>query len=77
MSVEGDVGDVAESLRLRGTPDFALFPDLTEAASDFSSVGDVMTEFLGLSVLLEPGILDLRALKEREESLVSDLPKEG
>lgn len=36
-----------------------------------------MAEFLGLSVLPEPGILDRRERKERDESLVSDLLKEG
>ena len=33
-------------------------------------------EFLGLSDLV-PGIFDLSPLKERDDSLVSDLPKDG
>lgn len=57
--------------------DFALRPDFTEAASDFSSPFDRMVEFRGLSVFPEPGILDRRVLNERDDSLVSDLLKEG
>ena len=60
--------------------DRALFPDLTDAASDLSPVVSALlipnVEFLGLSVLL-PGILDLKALNDRIDSLVSALLKDG
>jgi hypothetical protein len=36
-----------------------------------------MAELLGLSVLPEPGILDRSERNDRDESLVSDLLKEG
>lgn len=50
-----------------------LFPDFTEAASPESPT----IEFLGLSTLPLPGILDRNPRKERVESLVSDLLNEG
>jgi hypothetical protein len=69
---------VVESLReRREAPERPLLPDLTDAASP--SPLDRMAEFLGLSAaLLEPGILDRRGfLKDRRDSFVSDLLKEG
>jgi hypothetical protein len=61
-------------------PDLPLFPDLTEAASDLSSDASPLerpeVELRGLSVL-DPGIFDLKDLNDREDSLVSDLLKEG
>jgi len=78
---DGDSGEGIESVRLtaRLKPDFPLFPDFTDAASDFSGASPLesIVEFLGLSVFPEPGILDRRERKERDESLVSDLLKEG
>jgi hypothetical protein len=79
-SVDGEVTDEAESRRLmRGAGDLLLLPDFTEAASDFSGGSTLANtaEVLGLSVLLEPGILERRARKERDDSLVSDLLNEG
>lgn len=52
-----------------------LLPDRTEAASPVSPLATM--EFLGLSVLPLPGILDRNPRKDRVESLVSDLLKEG
>ena len=45
----------------------------------FSAISSLerMVEFRGLSVLLDPGIFERSPRKEREESLVSDLLKEG
>lgn len=81
MSVDARVwGDIGEAALFRDMADFALFPDLTEAASDFSpeaSPFDRMAEFRGLSVFPLPGILDRRERKERDESFVSDLLKDG
>jgi hypothetical protein len=77
---EGELGDGSESERLTLLwGDLPLRPDLTEAASDLSGTSplDKMAELLGLSVLPEPGILERRERKERDESLVSDLLKEG
>jgi hypothetical protein len=37
----------------------------------------MMVEFLGLSVLPAPGILDLRDLKDRDDSFVSERLKDG
>jgi hypothetical protein len=72
------------SLRLAlETLERPLLPDRTEAASAVLSVDEVSTlastaEFLGLSVLaLLPGILDRRDRKDRDDSLVSDLLKDG
>jgi hypothetical protein len=77
---EGEVGDESESARLaRVCDDLPLRPDLTDPASDFSSVSPFarIAEPLGLSVLPEPGILERRERNEREDSLVSDLLKDG
>ena len=62
-------------------PDLALDPDFTDAlVSDLSKVplgtSDCENEFLGLSDFW-PGIFDRNPRKEREDSLVSDLLKEG
>jgi hypothetical protein len=71
------------SLRLnRDTLDLPLFPDRTEAASFLAeslaaSPLDRIAEFLGLSVLPLPGILDRNPRNDRDESLVSDLLKDG
>ena len=70
-----------DSSRLRLVLGFPL-PDLTEATSDLSAEAspfplEMMVEFRGLSVFPVPGILDRRDRKEREDSLVSDLLKEG
>jgi hypothetical protein len=76
----GEPGEGVESERLaRLWVDLPLFPDLTEAASDFSGASPFasIAEPRGLSVLAEPGILERRERKDRDESLVSDLLKEG
>jgi len=76
----GEVGDGYESVRLaRLCGDLPLLPDLTEATSDFSGRSPFasMVELRGLSVLVEPGILERRERNERDESLVSDRLKEG
>jgi len=81
----GESGSMVESGRLTlETPDLALRPDLTDAASDFSTAAaaaasplDSKVEFLGLSVFPPPGILDRKERNERVESLVSDLLKLG
>lgn len=70
---EGDVGDVSRLFVL----DLPLLPDFTDAISDFSSPLEINCEFRGLSVFPPPGILDRRDLKDRLESLVSDLLKDG
>jgi hypothetical protein len=58
-----------------------LRPDFTEAASAALSVESPFegrtVEFLGLSVFPLPGILERRERKDREDSLVSDLLKDG
>lgn len=80
LSIVGELGDRRDSGRLeRERPDLALFPEVTEAASDLSTGSPLesMAEFLGLSVLPEPGILDLSERKDREDSLVSDLLNDG
>ena len=77
---EGELGGGRESARLlRVNGDFPLLPDFTEAASDFSCGSPFarMAELRGLSVLPEPGILDRSDRKDRDDSLVSDLLKEG
>ena len=77
---EGEPGEGAESARLaRPGGDLPLLPDLTDAASACSAPSPFasIAEPLGLSVLPEPGILERRERKERDESLVSDLLKEG
>lgn len=66
----------------RDALDLPLRPDRTEAASFLlesfvASPLAKMVEFLGLSVLPLPGILDRRERKDRDESLVSDLLKDG
>lgn len=80
MSIDdGEVGVIA------GSDDLCrekrrLLPDFIDSASDLSpeSPFDMRAEFRGLSVLdEEPGILDLRALKDLVESFVSDLLNEG
>ena len=70
-----------DSRRLRLVLDLPL-PDLTDATSDLSADAspfplDMMVEFRGLSVFPVPGILDRSDRKDREDSLVSDLLKEG
>lgn len=74
-----ELGDGTESERLaRGVAVFPLFPDFTEATSDLSGISPFkIVEFRGLSVFPEPGILDRRDRKDREDSFVSDLLKEG
>lgn len=66
---------------VRETLERPLLPDRTEAASaillSLESPFGWSVEFLGLSVFEPPGILDRSALKDREESLVSDLLKDG
>jgi hypothetical protein len=75
-SAPGDDGEVAEaSMRLR-REDRPLLPDFTEAASLLSLFDSPLskTEFLGLSVLDDPGIRDrIEFLSDREDSFVSDL----
>lgn len=70
-----------ESTRLDlDTADLLLRPDRTDATSDLStSVSPLerIVEFRGLSVFPLPGILDRSALNERDDSFVSDFPKEG
>jgi hypothetical protein len=66
---------------IRELLDRPLFPDLTDAASTGFSVGDSplarLEEPRGLSVLLLPGILERSERRDRDDSLVSDLLKEG
>jgi len=76
---EGEVGDTAgsEDLLREKRP---LRPDFTDPASDLSPASplDNSAELRGLSVLAEePGIFDLRVLKDLVESLVSDLLNDG
>lgn len=76
---DGEVGDIAGSDCLCREKR-RLLPDFMDSASDLSpeSPLDIRAEFRGLSVLAEePGIFDLRALKDLVESLVSDLLNEG
>lgn len=55
-----------------------LRPERTDAVSAaLSSPFDRTVEFLGLSVLPLPGILDRRERKDRDDSFVSDRLKEG
>lgn len=70
------------SPRLPREAERPLLPDRTEAASGLLSESPLAlelssVEFLGLSVLELPGILDLRERKDREESLVSLLLIDG
>lgn len=69
----GEVGDMAESVLLVLLPDLLV---LMVSVSVSPSPLESKAEFLGLSVF-DPGILDRSALKDRAESLVSDLAKEG
>lgn len=77
----GDTGLVMESTRLDlDTADLLLRPDRTDATSDLStrvSPLERTVELRGLSVFPPPGILDRSALKERDDSFVSDFPREG
>ena len=81
LSCEGEVGaDIGESGAVLERADLPLFPDLTEAVSDFSptSVSPLLkpeVELRGLSVLVV--ILDFNPRKERTDSLVSDLLNDG
>jgi len=75
-----EVGEGISFRLARDTADLPLLDDLTEAASDFSAVGSPlasMAELLGLSVLLDPGILERNDRKDRDESLVSERLKDG
>lgn len=85
-SSAGVIGEVTDSLRLfRDVADRPLLPDLIDDASPLSFVLSPLeniAEFLGLSVLEDPGILDRREfLIDRVDSFVSDLimggPDEG
>ena len=74
------MGDGMSFRLVRETADLPLLEDLTEAASDFSLAAsplERMAELLGLSVLLEPGILERSERKERDDSLVSERLKDG
>jgi hypothetical protein len=74
---EGEPTEGTESVRLaRLCGDLLLLPDLTEAVSAASPLAST-AELLGLSVLPEPGILERKERNDREDSLVSDLLKEG
>lgn len=89
-SVVGDVGggiDEPDIARLvLDPPDLALVVDFIDATSDLSpppvlepsAPARPDKDALGLSVFPLPGIFDLMApLKEREDSLVSDLLNDG
>ena len=62
-------------------PDLVLVADFVEAASDLSTLGPASMfdrDVLGLSVFPLPGILDrIEPRKDRKDSLVSDLLKDG
>jgi len=58
------------------TEGFPFFPFKEFVFSAISSL-DRICEFRGLSILLEPGIFERSPRREREESLVSDLLKDG
>ena len=77
----GEAGNGASLLRrLRLPRGLVLFPDLTDVASLFSAAASLlarMAELRGLSVLPLPGIFERRVLKERVDSFVSDLLKDG
>ena len=91
--IESSVGDIGgctddpDIARLvRDPPDLALVVDLIDAASDLSPLPEAVpstpaitdVDALGLSVFPLPGIFDLMApLREREDSLVSDLLNDG
>lgn len=91
--IESSVGDIGgctddpDIARLvLDAPDRALVVDLIDAASDLSPLPETVlsapaiadVDALGLSFFPLPGILDLMApLKEREDSLVSDLLNDG
>jgi hypothetical protein len=68
---EGEPGNEGGSERLE------RLLGLPEAAASGSSPLVTTVEFLGLSFLFVPGILDLSERKDRDESLVSDLLKDG
>jgi hypothetical protein len=76
ISVEECFKEPTSPRLVRETLDLPLLPDLTDAASLESPLENAV-EFLGLSLLLLPGILDLSERKDRTDSLVSDLLKEG
>ncbi len=73
-SEDCELGEGTESERLE-----RLNPVLDFPLSAFSAPSPLVrtVELRGLSVLPDPGILDRRARKDRDESLVSDLLKEG
>ena len=79
----GEFGDLADDdLPGREWVDLLLPVDLVEAASDLSTppllVSKLDNEFLGLSDLPLPGILERKEpRKDRVDSLVSDLLKDG
>lgn len=84
FGLSGEVGEGMESSRLPlDSAERILLPDKADAASDLSAFESPLAdiEFLGDSVLsdfeLLPGIFDRSALKDRVESLVSDLENEG
>ena len=82
-AVLGVVGDLAAAdLPDREWLDLPLAADLVDAASDLSTppllVSRFCREVLGLSDFPLPGILDrIEPRKERDDSLVSDLLKDG
>lgn len=79
MSAEDwELGDGTDSER-RTAGGFAVLPCFAEVESDRSNRSPFarIAELRGLSVFPEPGILDRRERKDREDSLVSDLLNEG
>ena len=84
LGLSGELREGIESSRIAlGIADRLLFPDVVDAASCLSAFESPLPdiESLGLSVLsdfeLLPGIFDRSDLKDRVESLVSDLENEG
>jgi hypothetical protein len=92
VAASSEVGgwEVEEARRGFLSLDLALMPDFTDAESDLSALGlrpcrpvpsltNADVEFCGLSpVLAPPGIFDSSEFRrDRDESLLSDLPIEG
>lgn len=80
-SVEADLNPGNSDRLVREALERPLRPERTEAASAVLSLGESpfpkLAEARGLSVLTLPGIFDRSERNDREDSLVSDLLKDG
>lgn len=77
VTAELSIGEVADGIAASEL--FVLLPDLLDLSVSVSVSPSPLVskvEFRGLSVFA-PGIFDLRVLKDRADSLVSDFEKEG